>query len=825
LLGGTQDNGSPATSQTNTNWQSVNGGDGGYNEIDPANSSNWYAANTGISIQRCTAGTACTENGFQLIVGSGTLGGDSSAFYMPYMLDPRNSNELLAGTCRLWRGTTSGSAFVAISPNFDTQSATICADPNNSVVNFVHTIAAGGPVGGNGFSKVVYVGLAGLGPLVGASPPGGRVFVTNDSSANLIQWFDITPPVNQGISYTIGDIVVDPSDATGATAFVALQGFGSSHVLKTSNANLGTGATWTDFSGSLPNAPSNSLLIDSSTNTLYVGTDVGVFSSPTTSPSWTEVGPAAAPSATGYLPNVPVTKLRLFNSGGNKILRASTYGRGIWELGSPSFSVAVSPSTLTTYPNQTGTFSGTLASLLGYTGTVTISCGSGAPTNCTGPAPIVLAANASVSFGVTTSNSVSNPTPFTFNIHGSDGTLASDQPVTLNVVDFTITPPVPTTVAVNVPNFSGATNFQITALGPFADTVTLSCSGLPAGATCNFSPLPTVQPTAASPAPVSLAISTSASTPATSSTVTITAHDAANLEPSPKTQTITLTTTANPDYALAISNTPQTTTVLGSATFNGSLSAVNGYAGGTITLSCGTGAPSNCMPPAPITLAAGGSANFAIVTSNATVASFNFNIHATDGSSQHDVPVALTVNADFHAPATVVTCTPVTAGGVSTCSIPIGPDGQSTFASNVTYVCATAGFPNLSSCTFNPVSIPAGSSATTVVLSILTTQAVAGLRPTSPFPPAGPLFAFWLSLPTLGIVSQGMQRGSRKRFVWLAGALLVVALTGFLTACGGGGSSGGGGGQPGTTKGTYTFKVDATSNGIMHSAPMTLTVN
>jgi hypothetical protein len=56
-----------------------------------------------------------------------------------------------------------------------------------------------------------------------------------------------------------------------------------------------------------------------------------------------------------------------------------------------------------------------------------------------------------------------------------------------------------------------------------------------------------------------------------------------------------------------------------------------------------------------------------------------------------------------------------------------------------------------------------------------------------------------------------------------AGALLVVALAGFLTACGSNG--GGGGGQPGTAKGTYTFNVDATSNGIQHSAPMTLTVN
>jgi hypothetical protein len=231
------------------------------------------------------------------------------------------------------------------------------------------------------------------------------------------------------------------------------------------------------------------------------------------------------------------------------------------------------------------------------------------------------------------------------------------------------------------------------------------------------------------------------------------------------------------------------------------------------------------MPPTnPIPLAAGGSTNFVVTASSPTVGTFNFNIHGMDATTPHDVPVALTVNADFDVPATVVTCTPVAAGGTSTCSIPIGPNGQPTFASNVTYPCPTAGFPNLSFCTFNPVSLPSGSGATTVVLSVHTTQAVANLRQRGPFQPSAPLLAFWLSLPAMGIVSLGAQCRSRKGLAGLAGALLVVALAGFLTACGGSGG-GGGGGQPGTTKGTYTFNVDASSNGITHSAPMTLTVN
>lgn len=62
LLGGTQDNGSPAsaTATTSSSWGNVLGGDGGYNAIDPA-TNNWFASNpdTGsgtLNIQECSSG-------------------------------------------------------------------------------------------------------------------------------------------------------------------------------------------------------------------------------------------------------------------------------------------------------------------------------------------------------------------------------------------------------------------------------------------------------------------------------------------------------------------------------------------------------------------------------------------------------------------------------------------------------------------------------------------------------------------------------------------------------------------------------------------------
>ena len=48
---------------------------------------------------------------------------------------------------------------------------------------------------------------------------------------------------------------------------------GSSHILKSTDA----GVTWTDISSGLPDLPTWKMAIDSRTNTLYVGNDIGVY--------------------------------------------------------------------------------------------------------------------------------------------------------------------------------------------------------------------------------------------------------------------------------------------------------------------------------------------------------------------------------------------------------------------------------------------------------------------------------------------------------------------------------------------------------------------
>jgi len=125
------------------------------------------------------------------------------------------------------------------------------------------------------------------------------------------------------------------NDSTGMIAYVTFSGFGScagcgstpGHVFKTTNG----GATWTNISGDLPDAPVNDLIVDHSGNptfdTLYIATDVGVFSCPNPeagSPcaNWTVVGDG--------LPNSPVLGLAMRRS--SHILRAFTHGRSAWHI-------------------------------------------------------------------------------------------------------------------------------------------------------------------------------------------------------------------------------------------------------------------------------------------------------------------------------------------------------------------------------------------------------------------------------------------------------------------------------------------------------------
>jgi hypothetical protein len=132
---------------------------------------------------------------------------------------------------------------------------------------------------------------------------------------------DKAPLPNRAVS----QILPAASDPTGNTVYATFSGFNGAtpatpgHVFKSTNG-LGA-ATWTNISGDLPDAPVNSIAVDSRRRTIYVGTDIGVFQTRDGGAHWTQLS--------NGMPNVAVFGLAMDHDGD---LIAATHGRGMFEL-------------------------------------------------------------------------------------------------------------------------------------------------------------------------------------------------------------------------------------------------------------------------------------------------------------------------------------------------------------------------------------------------------------------------------------------------------------------------------------------------------------
>jgi hypothetical protein len=799
LLGGTQGNGSPATSAaTGLQWKNVHAGDGGYNAILPNSPADWLASypDTGeqtLQIDHCANGIDCTDPSFAPVVTSADLGNDDGGFYFPYILDPKSPSTLLIGTCRVWRVTNAinPTSYSVLSDVFEPAATPPCT---GSEVNVVRAIAAGGPTDANGFSKVIYAGTDGAGPNSNTIP-GGRIFVTTDAGAATPAFAEVEGSINPN-HYPIASIVVDPSDASGQTAFVGIMGFHVSHVFQTTSA----GASWSDFTGSLPDAPVNSLLVDATAGMIYAGTDVGVFVSPTSTANWTEVGPVQAAGTTGFLPNVPVTALALFNSGGRKLLRASTYGRGVWQYNlvtTPDFMIDMQNSPVTVFAAQTGIVQGTLTSLMGYSSSVALSCTGAAPSTCAPQSTPVTPTTGGSAFQINVGGAIGD---YTFNVHGMGSDMAQithDTPATVHVVDFGLGAPSLTSVPVGQGSTSNPITLAVTASGSFSGTVVLACAaGLPAGAQCNFSPAST-QPTSANPASVTLTISTVASTPAGTSTVTIAATTSG--APSAKTQNVTLTvTTPAPDYTLTVTPASLTKDVNTPGTFEGSLLSQYNYTS-AVNLRCGAGAPPACtVSPATVTPTASG-APFTVTVQSYLAQSYSWQVQAagTDASHvTHSTPLTFTSQFTF---ALVQLTGPQTVapGQSASFQLTVTPPSGLNFLNAVTIACVNPP----AEITCSAPSIPAGASGVQNVTLVVTTLGanMGASQHRSARSRGNAPFVVWIS--AAGLVLAGISRKEQANARPTMCALLTVLMLAItLISCGGsGGSSGGGGGGGGVS--------------------------
>ncbi len=282
LVAGAQDNGTEML--TSGTWDAIRGADGMECIIDPFDQDLIYSASQYGGIKKSYNGGQNWDN-IKPVSYEG-------AWVTPYEMHPQNNNLIVAGYNEVYLSKTSGAVWDSISFNVSNGQSlrTIALAPSDE--NYIYA--------------ATYT-------LFKMSSDGG------------ISWTNIKPglPAN-----SITDITV--SHINPQRLWVTFSGYTSNEKIYES---VDGGNNWNNISGSnLPNLPVNCVIHqDFSNDDLYLGTDVGVYYKNNTMSDW-------VPFMNG-LPNVIINELEIQYSIG--VIRAATYGRGIWE------------SPLQTLPNMT----------------------------------------------------------------------------------------------------------------------------------------------------------------------------------------------------------------------------------------------------------------------------------------------------------------------------------------------------------------------------------------------------------------------------------------------------------------------------------------
>ncbi len=356
-----------ATASGQAQWPQVLDGYGSYVAIDPVNPKNWYAQSApGVAIDLCPEGSACDSAGFGTpVVGAAQVGVDeayASPLPSPFILDPRGSANVILGTCHVWLGPADGVAW---------SDANLLGDlypgegPECDGNAFVQSLAATGTITSQtGNFESIYAGMAGVG-FDGPQAYSGHLFQARISASSPVPaaWSDLwlSPVANDArgfnpCDFSVSSVVTDPHDTTGMTVYATIEGF-NTPVCSTGivYASTNGGVSWVNISANLPRAPANSLAVDpNDANTVYIALDTGVY----VTTSITECSTQNCWSVYGTgLPNSPVLQLATFyqagESGGvgsQSLLRAATYGRGVWQI--PLVTAASTSTTATATPSS-----------------------------------------------------------------------------------------------------------------------------------------------------------------------------------------------------------------------------------------------------------------------------------------------------------------------------------------------------------------------------------------------------------------------------------------------------------------------------------------
>jgi hypothetical protein len=338
-FGGAQDNGTTRGTDGSPNaWTTVNGGDGGWTAIDKNTSGSstvLYAETTNISIVKSTNNGGTFTNA---ITGIGTP--NCGLFINPFQMDPNNSQQLFTSSNVLWRTSNAATSWTQASASIAAGACNVERFGNYAIAPGNSDLLVAGTTGGH-FCRLTNA--------------------TSSTSATTLQ--DCTQPA--AASY-ISDIAFDPNNAE--AVYAAISTFGEPHAWKSVNL----GQTWTKIDGSgganpLPDSPAHSIVVSPlDPNTIYVGTEIGVFVTTDGGANW-------ARENTGFA-NV-ITEHLVFSPTGasGQTIYAFTHGRGVFRA-AVSGTLHVSGTALASAPGPSSVFGQSV------TLTATVTGGSGAPT-------------------------------------------------------------------------------------------------------------------------------------------------------------------------------------------------------------------------------------------------------------------------------------------------------------------------------------------------------------------------------------------------------------------------------------------------------------
>ena len=268
LAGGLQDNGGYALK--NGIWKVYYGADGMEAGVDPNNSNIIFGMIQYGDLYRSTNG-ANTSTG---------LGSPQTGRWVTPMQMDQNNDRLVAGYDDLFEYDYNNGWNQLSTFTFPQQIRCIEIYDGNSDIIFVST--------------------------------NDNLYRTTDNGANFT---DITGSISTTSNFS--SIEVNPTNAD--EIWVTRAGWSAAnHIFHTTDG----GATWNNITANLPNLPCNIIKHNLGSNGgVFVGTDIGVYYYDNTLLSWVQF--------MNNLPNVIVNDLEINESAG--LIRAGTYGRGVWE--------------------------------------------------------------------------------------------------------------------------------------------------------------------------------------------------------------------------------------------------------------------------------------------------------------------------------------------------------------------------------------------------------------------------------------------------------------------------------------------------------------